>query len=311
MQRERKKYEDLTITDDFMFGKVMHHPERCRKLLEIILGVGIREVVFLDDQDSMNPDYDAKGIRLDIYLEDADNTVYNVEMQAKNEGDLPERSRYYQAVIDINLIEKGVGYKTLKKSYLIFICTFDLFGKGRHIYHFENLCREDPTIRLNDGTEKVFLNTKGAKEGKASLDDVGEDLRNLLGYFESNVPRDAYTRELEEAVRAAKEHREWRREYMKLEAMAQRIRWEGKEEGREEGRIEGREEGREEGRTEGEIAKLVSLVYRKAVKGKTPEAIAEDLEEEFGEVRRIYDVVVKYIPDYDPEKILEELLNKL
>ena len=133
MKRERKKYEDLTITDDFMFGKVMHHPERCRKLLEILLGVKIKEVVFLDEQDSMNPDYAAKGVRLDIYLEDAGNTVYNVEMQAKNEGDLPERSRYYQAVIDINLIEKGAHYKALKKSYVIFMCTFDLVDRGRYI----------------------------------------------------------------------------------------------------------------------------------------------------------------------------------
>lgn len=290
MQRERKKYEDLTITDDFMFGKVMHHPERCRKLLEIILDIKIREVVFLDEQDSLNPDYGAKGIRLDIYLEDAENTVYNVEMQAKNEGDLPERSRYYQAVIDINLIEKGAGYKTLKKSYIIFVCTFDPFGRGRHIYHFENLCKEDPAIRLNDGTEKIFLNTKVTNEENASVDDMEKDLRNLLAYFESHEPQDAYTRELEEAVTAAKEHREWRREYMKLEAMTQRIRWEG----------------REEGRTEA----LVSQIFRKAVKGKTPEKIAEELEEDLGEVRHIYDVVVKYLPDYDREKILEELLNK-
>ena len=113
---------------------------------------------------------------------------------------------------------------------------------------------------------------------------------NLLKYFESKMPQDAYTGELEEAVTAAKEHREWRREYMKLEAMTQRIRWEG--------------------RTEGETTKLISLVYRKAVKGKAPEEIAEDLEEELGEVKRIYDVVVKYLPDYDQEKILAELLNK-
>lgn len=112
-----------------------------------------------------------------------------------------------------------------------------------------------------------------------------------MKYFESKVPQDAYTRELEEAVTAAKEHREWRREYMKLEAMAQRIR--------------------REGRTEGETTKLISQIYRKAVKGKTPEEIAEDLEEDIGEVKSIYDVVVKCLPEYDSEKILAELLNKL
>ena len=290
VKRKQKKYEDLVITDDFMFGKVMRHPRRCRKLLEMILGVKIREVVFLEDQESMNPDYAAKGIRMDVYLEDAGNAVYNVEMQTENTGELPERSRYYQAVIDINLIKRGEDYAALKKSYVIFICTFDLFGAGRQIYHFENLCRENPAIRLDDGTEKIFLNTKGRKESKAAPDEVGEDLWNLLGYLEGAAPCDAYTEELDKAVRAAREHREWRREYMKLEVM----RWDMRREGRAEGRTE----------------VLISQLYRKIKKGKTLEEIAEDLEEEADKIKPIYDMVVKYLPNYEPEKILKKLNSK-
>ncbi len=290
MKRKRKKYEDLVITDDFMFGKVMRHPQRCGKLLEMILGVKIREVVFLEDQESLNPDYAAKGIRMDVYLEDAGNAVYNVEMQTENTGELPERSRYYQAVIDINLIKRGEDYDAVKKSYVIFICTFDLFGAGRQIYHFENLCREDPAIRLDDGTEKIFLNTKGRREAASEPEEVGEDLWNLLGYLEGAAPCDAYTEELDKAVRAAREHREWRREYMKLEVM----RWDMRREGRAEGRTE----------------VLISQLYRKIKKGKTLEEIAEDLEEEADKIKPIYDMVVKYLPNYEPEKILKKLNSK-
>ncbi len=290
VKRKRKKYEDLVITDDFMFGKVMRHPQRCRKLLEMLLEVKIREVVFLEDQESMNPDYAAKGIRMDVYLEDAGNAVYNVEMQTENTGELPERSRYYQAVIDINLIKRGEDYAAVKKSYVIFICTFDLFGAGRQIYHFENLCREDPAIRLDDGTEKIFLNTKGRREAAPAPEEVGEDLWNLLGYLEGAAPCDAYTEELDKAVRAAREHREWRREYMKLEVM----RWDMRREGRAEGRTE----------------VLISQLYRKIKKGKTLEEIAEDLEEEADKIKPIYDMVVKYLPNYEPEKILKKLNSK-
>ena len=148
MERKRKKYEELTITDDFMFGKIMRDPKHCKKLLEIILDVKIRKITFIDDQQTINPDYRARGIRIDVYVEDVANTVYTVEMQARNTGELPMRSRYYQAVVDINMIEKGLDYDLLKKSYVIFICTFDLFGRGRHIYHFENLCREELSVRL-------------------------------------------------------------------------------------------------------------------------------------------------------------------
>ncbi len=290
VKRKRKKYEDLVITDDFMFGKVMRHPQRCRKLLEMLLGVKIREVVFLEDQESMNPDYAAKGIRMDVYLEDAGNAVYNVEMQTENTGELPERSRYYQAVIDINLIKRGEDCAAVKKSYVIFICTFDLFGAGRQIYHFENLCRENPAIRLDDGTEKIFLNTKGRREAASEPEEVGEDLWNLLGYLEGAAPCDAYTEELDKAVRAAREHREWRREYMKLEVM----RWDMRREGRAEGRTE----------------VLISQLYRKIKKGKTLEEIAEDLEEEADKIKPIYDMVVKYLPNYEPEKILKKLNSK-
>lgn len=35
-----------------------------------------------------------------------------------------------------------------------------LFGKGRHLYTFENICREDNGITLGDGTTKLFLMQK-------------------------------------------------------------------------------------------------------------------------------------------------------
>lgn len=287
MERKRKKYEELTIVDDFMFGKVMRNPKHCKKLLEIILNVKIRKITFIDDQQIADPDYEARGIRIDVYVEDNVNTVYSVEMQIRNTGELPLRSRYYQSVIDVNMLEKGMDYKLLKKSYIIFICTFDLFERGRHIYHFENLCREDPSVRLEDGTEKIFLNTKSPRE------DMDKELRGLLDYFESLVPQDAYTGELEEAVIAARQHKEWRQEYMKLEMLMR------------DSRAEGRNEGREEGREEKEI----DLVCRKLAKGKGPETIAEELEESLDKIRHICGIAEKYAPDYDIEKILREFLE--
>lgn len=33
--------------------------------------------------------------------------------------------------------EKGESYDILKESYVIFICTFDFFEKGRSVYEFD------------------------------------------------------------------------------------------------------------------------------------------------------------------------------
>ena len=61
----------------------------------------------------------------------------------------------------------------LNKSYVIFICTEDIFGKGRHIYTFENLCIQDISLHLEDETTKVFLNPYG------TMKDVDTELENF------------------------------------------------------------------------------------------------------------------------------------
>lgn len=132
-----KKYEELDITDPFIFAKVMSEKELCKPLLENILNIKIRDIVYVDYEETIQMTAKSKGIRLDIYVEDDDNTVFNLEMQTTTYKELPKRSRYYQGIIDLNMIEKGESYDILKESYVIFICTFDFFEKGRSVYEFD------------------------------------------------------------------------------------------------------------------------------------------------------------------------------
>ena len=113
-------------------------------------------------------------------------------------------------MIDLQLIDKGQLYDELKRSYVIFICPFDLYGTGRHIYTFENICKEDGSIFMGDEAAKIFLNAKG------TLDDVSDELKAFLDYVAGKKPKDAYVERLEEAVKEAKKNREWRHEYMTL-----------------------------------------------------------------------------------------------
>lgn len=113
-------------------------------------------------------------------------------------------------MIDLQMIDKGQSYKKLNPSYVIFICQFDLFHMGRHIYTFENICREDKNISLGDGAVKIFLNADG------KMDDVSRELKAFLDYVAGKKSEDAFVNKLEEAVKAAKKNREWRREYMTL-----------------------------------------------------------------------------------------------
>ena len=79
-----KTIQQLNLEDDSLFAKVMSDKEVCRKVLEKILGVSIREVSVPATQKTINTLYDGKGIRLDVYLNDNEGTVYNVEMEVEH-----------------------------------------------------------------------------------------------------------------------------------------------------------------------------------------------------------------------------------
>ena len=98
-----KQYEELGITDAFMFAKVMSNKEICKPVLEQILNIKIRDIEYLDYEETIQIAPGSKSIRLDIYVEDDKNTVFILEMQTTNYEELPKGSRYYQDIIDLNL----------------------------------------------------------------------------------------------------------------------------------------------------------------------------------------------------------------
>lgn len=206
----QKTLQQLELKDDFMFGAVMRDPKRCKPLLEHILGVQIREIRYPELQKIIDNTMDAKSVRLDVYIEDSDNTIYNIEMQTTNKKNLPKRMRYYQGMIDLNIISKGDEYNQLKKSFIIFICDYDQYKEGRYIYTFENVCLENASIRFGDETVKVVLNTKG------TIGDIDEELRNALHYIGGEKPRSKLANLLDAGVKEVKNSEEWRREYMTL-----------------------------------------------------------------------------------------------
>lgn len=220
-----KRFEELEFKDDFMFGVIMRNPKYCKPFLETILGIKISHIEYPKSQETIDLSSDAKSVRLDIYVEDGKGTVYNIEMQTTGNKGLPKRMRYYQGMIDLNILEKGSSYKNLKKSFVIFVCTFDLFGKGFHVYTFENRCVQDLELPLGDDTTKIILNTKGTK------DDVSQEMKRLLNFIDGQKPEDDFTRELAEAVQSARDNEKWRLDYMTLQMSYQEKFEQGVEQG--------------------------------------------------------------------------------
>ena len=204
-----KDYEELTFTDDFMFCKILtKHQNLCKRLIEIILNVKVRDLHVVVKQLPIELTYDGCGIRLDVYVEDDEGTVYDIEMQTTKKKDLPRRTRYYQGMIDLNLIERGAEFSELKKSYIIFICTDKPFNSNLPIYTFKNVCLEDKEILLEDDATKVIVNAEG------DTANVNPEVKALLEYIKSQKVESDFVKDINNAVSEAIDHKEWRDEYM-------------------------------------------------------------------------------------------------
>lgn len=112
-----KPIEKLTIMNDFLFDVIMRQEQFCKPLLEYILKVKIRKIVYIREQESLKAGVPkAKSIRMDVYIEDDAGTVYDLEVQTTNKRNLGKRTRYYQSMIDTRVLEKGQDYNLLKKA---------------------------------------------------------------------------------------------------------------------------------------------------------------------------------------------------
>ena len=229
-----KNYEELRLSDDFMFGKVMEDGMLCREVLECLLGKPVGELEEIEPQREFRYALDGKPIRLDIYTR-AGEAVYDAEMQNLNhkkpeDYDLPKRSRFYQSVMDTDHLKKNQSYRTLPETDILFICTYDPFGQDLPQYTFRNRCEEVPELELQDYTVKYFFNC--TCEGV----EIPENMQALYRYIMTGQPTDELTRKLQRAVEAGRRNEKWRTEYMKELLHDDDIREEGRAEGREEER---------------------------------------------------------------------------
>lgn len=229
----KNNYKELSFTNDFMFCRILeNNPELCKEIAETILDVKIKEIIKVDKQHYVKSTPDSHGVRFDVYFEDDENTVYDIEMQTASNINIRKRSRYYQSMIDRRNLDKGVPYAKLKKSYIIFICTFDLFGKGLCKYTFQNFCEEDKSLALEDDAIRVFVNAMSKSEN------LSPGMADFIQYIASGNAEGSLSKKIENDLERARRNTEWEDAYMTLEDKMQ----EKYEEGIEVGKVEGKAE---------------------------------------------------------------------
>ena len=273
-----KRYEELTFVDDFMFGKVMEDKGLCHDVLERLLDEPVGELEDVNTQKEFRYTKDGKPIRLDMYAKDQDH-MYDTEMQNLNHQSienlgLPKRSRFYQSSMDMDHLEKGKSYHDLPEGRVLFICTFDPFGKEYAQYTFRNRCDEDQGLCLGDGTVKIFFNCT------CDADNVPQNLKEIYDYIREGKVSGDLTRRIDAAVQKARRNEEWRAEYMKELLHDDDVRRDAFAEGKEEGIAEGKAAGKAEGKAEG-IAEGIAMGRVNTIQKMLENGFAMDMIQSF------------------------------
>ncbi len=236
----QKPVDELTFTDDGMFQAVLRNKEICAELVERLLHIKVGHIEYPELEKPIKPFYTTKGVRLDVYLKDEDKII-DVEMQSSPQEALGKRTRYYQSMIDMDSLMKGQDYTELKESYVLFICKNDPFFKdnekknpyGLPCYTFQNICKENAIVNLNDKSLKVIYNASAYRQEK------DEKIKAFLHYISTNEPgEDDFSNRLSDLVEIIKDNEIFRSDYAAMNLHDRDIMRLAKKEGLEEGALQ-------------------------------------------------------------------------
>ena len=178
-----------------------------------------------------------------MYVEDSDNTIYDIEMQVGyySSNALAKRMRFYQGIFDVDSLKAGQSYTLLKKSIIIFLCPFKFLNGERSLYTFNSYCLQDKSLLLPDETTKITVSSAGNR-----MPDTPKALIPVLDYMNGKSASSNFTKAIDEAIKKEKNIETERISYMTYEMKLQEMQDFGYNKGKTDGKIEGKIEGRAE-----------------------------------------------------------------
>ena len=257
-RKQTKKLEDLDMMDAFLFEKTTASVENAVTISKVIIkratGFDVKNIVVETEKQIPGTNINKRGVRLDVYLTEEDKKVgrdilrlFDIEPNNYYEPDLPRRSRFYQSLIDSQLLPANTPFRKLPDIFMIWILPYDPFGDGRMIYTVKNMVAENNQIVYNDGSTKLFLYTKGTKGGS-------KELKDLLTYFDNTTLTNAVDSDLlriQKIVDSVKADFKERERYMTYEEILYYEKRDSHEAGYQAGHAAGHAAGQEEGIEEG------------------------------------------------------------
>ncbi len=198
MQENLQVIAKLRLLDDDLMTLVFDkNIEATELLLSILLQrTDLKVLEVVAQKEYKNPMAGGRSIILDIYAKDADNKVYNIEVQRSDRGSDFHRARFHSSMIDSKMLKEKQDFRELHDSYVIFITENDVIGAGQSLYHVDRVIKETGDD-FEDGSHIIYVN------GNYKNDD--DPIGKLMHDFRCISSEDMYYPLLARQVRHFKE----------------------------------------------------------------------------------------------------------
>ena len=171
-QKNRKKQQTLEEKieqvknfrpiDDTFFEVLADDIGVCQEMLRIILEdekLIVKDVIVQSSERNLY----GRSVRLDALCILGNGKKCNVEVQRSNEDHHLKRVRFNASVITVRDSQTDDKFEETIDLIVVYISEFDIFKRGRVIYHVDSVIRETQE-KVDDGLERVFVNT-AVKDG--------------------------------------------------------------------------------------------------------------------------------------------------
>ena len=157
MESAIEKVKRLRPIDDVFFEKLIEDRAVCEEILRVILEDEILEVLSVTPQSSQKNLW-GRSVRLDAFCRLGDGTLVNIEVQTGNQDDYIRRVRYNASCITSNNTKVGARFLEVPDVTMVFISSFDIFKRGKTIYHCKTVIEETSEV-VDNGLTEIYVNT--------------------------------------------------------------------------------------------------------------------------------------------------------
>ena len=224
----------LNPIDDALFVKMAESLKVCQEMLRVFLRD--KQLIVLENvPQRIVKNLQGRSCILDLKCRLSSGKIVHIEVQKADDDDHQRRVRYNSSLLTSNIADPGTKFRDIPDVISVFISKFDVFKRGKAVYHVERIIKETGD-KVYNGTQEIYIN--------AEIDD-NSDIAKLMKVFVEDSYYDDKFPAISERKRIFKTTEEG------VNEMCEVI---------ERNRAEARAEGRAEGRVEGQLSLLTKLV---------------------------------------------------